>query len=443
MFEKIFNRSTDPLVMQARIRPSASISATLIHRPGKQTFPSTTHYIIMSLRRKSCNACFRGRRKCNLAYPTCDYCRKTRKNCQYAYPPTRSSSDESPSSGAADSANKDTLTALLNISDTPVMEFLETGTFPDIFSLDVCLSSPNGLTSDLVLSHTPAIHGVPTTSIRKFLGPLGEVPPIQGINTTWQWLIDALKSYPGDFAEMGENIFIHGQLYDDSMPRSIRTTYGISSCSCLSSERNWDMMFRIIEAEVNNLLQPEQQATPSLFDDLANLQALLLYQIIRLFHRDTDIKQRSLAEQQGGILMTRALKLLSRSQAEPPTDRQTWIIAECIRRTAVVIYMLYGVNSIHREGICIGLPTLAKLPVSSAARAWSNREDGALTSETASGLGSGFRYGSGGTMPYEKFLECWLVSTPRRLEPFERLLLVPCQGLDAVEAFDSLADFTV
>ncbi|RDW84061.1 Zn(II)2Cys6 transcription factor domain-containing protein [Aspergillus mulundensis] len=410
----------------------------------------------MSLRRKSCNACFRGRRKCNLAYPTCEYCRKTKKCCQYAYPPTSGSpssndSTSSPApSGPAASTSEDSFTALLSAFDTSTFDFLETGTIPDLFLSDQPQSPPYGSPSNLevILPHTciPPYPSLPSTSIRKFLGPLGEIQPIQGINATWQWLIETLSRYPADFAATGETIFIHNQLYRDSMPRSIRTAFGISSSSCLRPG-NQAMMFRVIEAEVNDLLQPTHTKSAGgqapLLDDLASLQSLLLYQIIRLFHStgsDADnLKQRTLAEQQGTILMTRALKLLSRSQELAPKNRQAWITAECIRRTVVVIYMLYGVNSICREGICIGLPTLVKLPISAGVGCWNGEGTDASVSMSMSVSVSGLGYER--TMPYEKFLECWLVSKPRRLDAFERLLLVPCQGVEAVDAFHDLAGF--
>ncbi|KAL4984127.1 hypothetical protein BDW68DRAFT_167606 [Aspergillus falconensis] len=382
----------------------------------------------MSLRRKSCNACFKGRRKCNFAYPTCEYCRKTKKNCQYAYPPVnlsrRESRYESNNSPAAPAMADDSLAALLDANDSPGLDFLETGTIPEIFDQLQYPPLRHEPTSTWILPNTPPSPSL--SSIARFLGTLGEALPIQGSNRTWQWLISELKSYPLRFAKQGETIFIHGQLYRASMPQSIRTAFGISSSSCLLSDANRAMLFRAIDNEVNELLRSAEPAT--LLDEVARLQALLLYQTIRFFHGT--LEQRSTAEQQQGVLMTQALKLLSRSQSEladETVDGHAWVLAECIRRTVIVIYMLYGVNSIFREGICVGLHTLAKLPLSTAMAKWD--DNGEANGEEA-------LYG---TISYEDFTACWLVSTPRRLDPFERLLIVPCRGIDAVEAFDSLA----
>jgi hypothetical protein len=40
----------------------------------------------MSLRRKACEPCFRGRRRCDLSYPICERCQKNGKRCHYKYP---------------------------------------------------------------------------------------------------------------------------------------------------------------------------------------------------------------------------------------------------------------------------------------------------------------------------------------------------------------------
>ncbi|KAL4749447.1 hypothetical protein BDW72DRAFT_133122 [Aspergillus terricola var. indicus] len=385
----------------------------------------------MSLRRRSCNTCFKGRRRCNLAYPTCENCRKTKKNCQYAYPPVSLSGSEphseSDNSHTTLATGDNSFTALPDVSGSPGLDFLETGAIPDFFDHVGQFQYPS-----LRRRSTPT-WTLPNTapslpSITGFLGTLGEALPIQGSSQTWQWLVDELKGYPPQFAKQGETIFIHRQLYRELMPQSIRVAFGISCSSCLLSDANRNTIFQAIDIEVNELLGAAEPAT--LFDDLARLQALLLYQTIRLFHGT--LEQRSTAEQQQSLLMTRALRLLSRSQGElvgKAADRHARVLAECIRRTAIVVYMLYGVNSIFREGICVGLHTLAKLPLSTTVASWN-------ATEGVDGEGA-----VDGTISYEDFLACWLVSTPRRLDPFERLLIIPCRGLDAVEAFDGLALF--
>lgn len=303
----------------------------------------------------------------------------------------------------------DTLEALMAAVDTS-LGYLDSG---DIFDLFASPQFPQSGSASSLMPESPPILG----GIGRFLGALGEVQPIQGSTQSWQWMIDELKHFPPEFAQRAETIFIHRDLYRDAMPQPIRTALGVSSMSRMLSDDNRDVFFQIIDAEVLELLQPTNPAP--LLDELAKLQALVIHQSLRLFHGD--ITQRSVAEQQQGVLMTSALKLLRRSQSEPAeTSRNTWILAECIRRTAITVYMLYGVNSVFRDGVCVGLHTLVKLPVSTALARWD--------SEGAQDPG-------GSAIAYEDFFARWLVSTPRHLDRFEKLLLVPCQGLDSVNAY--------
>lgn len=256
--------------------------------------------------------------------------------------------------------------------------------------------------------------------VPNFLSNLGVVQRIEGSTQSWEWVIDQLKSYPQEFALQAHTMFLHKEMYRDSMPQPIRAAFGICSASCLVNERNQEMLFRLVDAEVLELLKPPDVTT--LQDDLARLQGLVLYQIIRFFQGG--IKQRAVAEQQRRVVLTRALKLVIRSEVElrgdEAEDRHTWILAESIRRTAVMIYILYGVNSLFREGICLDLPTLRALPVSTSATFWNSETERPSQPETIS---------------YEAFHDRWLVSTPRKLDAFEKLLLIPCKGLEAITAF--------
>ncbi|KAL2843302.1 hypothetical protein BJY01DRAFT_197044 [Aspergillus pseudoustus] len=389
----------------------------------------------MSLRRKSCDACFKGRRKCDLGYPTCATCRKTRKTCHYAYPPIQQASTVAEST-IAQTASASTVSAgsmieLLEAIDNSSPDSLfDEGAFADFFGQytqlpeDAGTSSAGHIIDNRQLS--VLLPDAPTQpSIHIFLGSLGEVQPIEGNAPAWQWVIDELKSYPQELVQRTETIFLHRELYRESLPQPIRAAFGVSATLCLTPEANREMLFRIIDAEILELLKPSHET--ALLDELAKLQAFVVYQTIRFFHGS--IEQRVMAEQQQGLVMAMALKLLARSQTEigdtEAGNWRTWILAECIRRTVIVVYFLYGINSVFRDGICVGLHTLVKLPLSTTISAWKSE------------INHVHQTGSGTTIPYETFMLHWLASTPRKLDPFEKLLLVPCQGLDTVELYDA------
>jgi hypothetical protein len=60
------------------------------------------------------------------------------------------------------------------------------------------------------------------------------------------------------------------------------------------------MLFRSLDTEVSELLTPVSSST--LLEDLSKIQVLVLYQINRLF--SSEVKQRTLAKQQQGVLGT-------------------------------------------------------------------------------------------------------------------------------------------
>ncbi|VUC31629.1 unnamed protein product [Clonostachys rosea] len=387
----------------------------------------------MPLRRRSCEACFKSRRKCDYGYPSCGTCQRTRKNCRYANAPI---SPSSPNSAPVLSKRPSPLNATTsqpmtsNTSWLDVIDMIEdnnAGTSLEITDLSEFTSEqlPNGGTTP-----SPSWTFLPAANQQsiRLLGPLGEVQPMEGSTESWQWVLDQLKSYPREFAEQSQTLFIHPDLYRDSMPTSIRAAFGASSASCLLNQSNRTMLFQIIDTEVVQLLQ-DYQTNLTLLDELARLQALALYQTIRIFHGG--VEQRMLAEQQQTVLMGSALKLLTRSQAELKDAEAvcwtSWILAECIRRTAFVVYMLYGVHSIVQQGICIGFHTLVALPTSTALNAWNSEADHHSQLEPAK------------TVTYEMFTEGW-PAMPHKLLPLEKFLLVPCKGINVIEAYEITED---
>lgn len=278
---------------------------------------------------------------------------------------------------------------------------------------------------------------------------------VEGSTDSWQWVIGELKRCPRDLATRGETLFMHKNLYSDAMPRAIRAALGISAAFCMLDEDKRQLLFRALDAEVLELLRDpplggmdggqaqdliggiSAGGIPSgltLLDELARLQAFIMYQMMRMF--GGGLEQRLVVEQQRGLVTTWALQLLRRSRAElggdghPARDVDgdmypwhTWIVAESIRRTVMVVYMFYGMYSLATEGFCVELPTIAKLPVSAAPASW--HSEAAYMARGRSGEAEK-------TLTYEEFTYSWAVSSQRELDSFEEFLLVPCKGLRRV-----------
>lgn len=377
----------------------------------------------MSLRRKSCNSCFKGRRKCDRGYPICGTCQRTNKICHYVYAPISSATLPDGSLPAGTELTED-------------------------FPAHASISS-----IDREGQPTP-----PKLNISNFLGGLGELQRVEGSTDSWRWVIGELKRCPVELATRGETLFLHKNLYRGAMPRAIRAALGNSAAFCMLDEDKRNLLFQAVDAEVLELLstpplmnEEENQNQGrgglgvvgaggtsgtsnglTLMDELARLQAFTLYQMMRIF--GGGLEQRFVVEQQRDLLTTWALQLLRRSMAElgggghrarggDTHDWHTWILAESIRRTVMVVYMFYGMYSLSTQGFCVELPTLAKLPVSKAPASWhSEAAYMALNSEGETPQ----------TSTYEEYTDSWMNSPPGKIDPFEKFLMVSCKGLEAV-----------
>jgi hypothetical protein len=163
--------------------------------------------------------------------------------------------------------------------------------------------------------------------------------------------------------------FIHQRLYHGQLPRCIQDAYSACAVYFAKNAANEGMTFRIIEDKVGQLLQ-NQRAEPSMsmlgvFEHLTHVQALLVYQIIRLF--DGDIRQRALAEQQiptlhrwtkdmwdCGLVSGSKIALNSGAMVETHEDVDStwreWILAESVRRTWLAANITQSVYLTLKQG---------------------------------------------------------------------------------------------
>ncbi|KAK8054997.1 hypothetical protein PG993_000224 [Apiospora rasikravindrae] len=445
----------------------------------------------MSLRRKSCDACYHGRRKCDRDFPICGTCRRTRKTCHFAYSPITAVisepgysvivSDVDNSGGTRPLTNSasaaTTLTEpTIDPTDTGPPEPADSGMLLDLVGGGQSaspISSNRWPGNDATASgtcdsnsffinwpHSPGpvsssprapTRRPPGFSIPSYLGSLGELQRVEGSSESWQWLIDELKRCPRDLATRGETLFLHKELYRDALPSSIRAVVGVSAIFALLNDNNRQMLFRLVDAEVLELLQTAPPILDTnadsdgrsgsrngyssngltLVEELARLQALTLYQMMRMFAGG--LEQRVVVEQQHGLLTTWALRLLERSQAGLAADKDdddwhAWLVAESIRRTVMTVYMFYSMYSLAMHGFCADFPTLAKLPVSASLGSWQSE-----AAHRTRHPGVGGR--ADRILAYDAYTQYWAVSPPKRMDPFEKFLIIPCKGFEGIAAY--------
>jgi hypothetical protein len=169
------------------------------------------------------------------------------------------------------------------------------------------------------------------------------------------------KTYPEIFYKRGQNPFIHQHLYTEHVPLVIQDALSACALYCGKSSENELLVFSDISRKAMGLAELKCPFL-SPVDLLASTQALLLYQIIRLF--DGDIRQRADAELHEAILVSWTEQLLGRVQQLPMTmspeasspDSLTtsswkdWIFEESCRRTILTSFMLQGVYSFLKFG---------------------------------------------------------------------------------------------
>ena len=240
-------------------------------------------------------------------------------------------------------------------------------------------------------------------------------------NDIVKYLVKLIKRYPAMLVYDGKLPFLHQELYREELPRAIQDTYSVCACYLGKTEANQEMIFRIMDAKiVEVLLQPESSWT--YVDNLACVQALLMFQIIRLF--DGDIRQRALAEKQDTILeqWTDQLRQRTPNESSPfqPSSWKAWIFAESVRRTVILSYFLRGTYANIKLGYCTIIGTLSRLPFTAQTQLWDS-PSGTEWQQAAQSL-------TPSVVSYQDFMDMWEIGRISEIQPFERLLIGAYKG---------------
>ncbi|KAH7176629.1 hypothetical protein EDB81DRAFT_875430 [Dactylonectria macrodidyma] len=316
-------------------------------------------------RRKSCAACIKAKRRCDMALPACLRCSQRRVTCQY---PNRRACDQNLVRPQLDS-----MPGLL-IEDAPclspgTMRQLEGGgdnfnsvpatidatalgsTFGNLEAFELPIDEDT-----LDLFQPSSTLAPPTVHV------FDAIPEV--IANRLQWSIDAICTAPSTMVLENQTPWCHPLLYKDTMPHA----HACCALYLAKNRVNSPIIFRSIESHVSDLLCSPAPNTP--IDCLAHTQALLLYQIIRLF--DGDISARVSAERDLPAVESSGIALFAHTKFDhyPPSTElplfpiaptktfwQDWILNESIRRTLLfTFYFLqaYRIISLQKGLKCDG-----------------------------------------------------------------------------------------
>jgi hypothetical protein len=177
------------------------------------------------------------------------------------------------------------------------------------------------------------------------------------------YCVKRMKEYPETYIRERSTPFIHARLYTANVPQAIHDVLGACALYAQKTERNQSLVFGTIGQNATQLTEKYSPMGLSAMDQLASVQAMVLYQIIRLF--DGDIRQRADAERADATLRlwTNQLKLRAQWPKDPLGSRddaselvsvndpwRSWIFAESLRRTLIVSFSVQGLYSFLKNG---------------------------------------------------------------------------------------------
>lgn len=205
----------------------------------------------------------------------------------------------------------------------------------------------------------------------------------------WKRYVECVRRWLHQWVADCHCPFIHRRLYaENGLPSCLQDAYSTLAAYIGKTDKNEEIVMQLVEAKANALLQqhgssgfcPSTEswsipnpvpAADNIFERLARVQALFIYQFIRLF--DGDVRHRAQAEQHNATLqqwreqLWEATKFTAYLQqtlggggfsstrpydaCEPATRAwDAWVLAESVRRTWIVVNYTHGVYNTLRDG---------------------------------------------------------------------------------------------
>jgi hypothetical protein len=387
---------------------------------------------ISSTRKKSCRQCVKAKRRCDLGYPCCKRC--FAKGLACAYP-----------NAAVREAEVVIRQRTPDLVPLPVAEAVFGPVEPPSSrpSIDPALPSPSSSSPD---STTTGQLTWPSPKARNTPPPLSaskrrhyeqtlirrnsEIKPeiwAQSFLTEDQvlFLISRICSLVPTLVFTGHNAFVHRELYSASAPTAFDDSCTLSALYLAKTTQNTAILTRSIETKIAGLVAASK--TWSLTDHLAAVQAMIIYQAIRLF--DPTLNVQALAASQNRLLDSWTANLWKRSFNERiPFNSawDAWKFYESLRRTVLVsVFLRGGWSCVIRGGLCDQIPVLAKLPLNRHDRLW-----GADESEFEKRRALG-RKETESLVAYGEWAAEWNGGKEvEGLTDWTRMLLAACRGQD-------------
>ena len=436
------------------------------------------------LRRKSCGACVRAKRRCDLGRPACARCSQLHIRCRYSGPSTAlSARGNSRPEGASSKGSESSIASELLDGSQDLIRASSYEICPDLLEPDGFVAQTNGITLpvsgdstrnsvetffgpdglntlgmaasavfDLGGSTTFSSELALNTSISPSLLSAPKTKPAPDdfasiVSKRLQYTMDELARAPGRMVYDNGTPWCHKSLYGDEMPRSMQDAQACCALYLSKKSTNTSSIVRTIEARAQDVADGSLPPAPRLLDVLARTHALLLYQIMRVFDNDLTLH----AYTAGGVdtvsvpLETAVLQLQDHLHRHPPRSAPaelplyplstarafwtSWVQYESARRTVVVASV---VAQLYRRirGLAGAVPCDAALwwcKWTASARLWE--------AEDAADFCLAWRRGKREPVTVAEFLDALAEAEADDIDVYGRMLLTPLLGIDEAKGW--------
>ncbi|KAL4984885.1 hypothetical protein BDW68DRAFT_190138 [Aspergillus falconensis] len=261
--------------------------------------------------RRACQACARGKRRCDQRWPWCSRCQTRGINCEYANVPLTAEDD------------------------------VTTATAP----------------LDILTIHRPLPMEIPKRYEQRII----------------TLLVAGVASIPVEFAQSVKTHFIHSELWPGGSgsgylpPAPIRDMYAV--CQLYPHFHRTTTFLALLRQKM--AYQYRQTLRAANFEEaLASAQALLLAQCMLIATEGPDVPY---SEATSTMLLHLGQRLYQQAPTQLPSTlspRRAWLFAESVRRTIIAAFVLRGVYSLKKRNYSVRTPFIDSLPFDMRTALW-------------------------------------------------------------------------
>jgi hypothetical protein len=390
---------------------------------------------ISSTRKKSCYACVKSKRRCDLGYPFCKRCFIKGLDCKYPNATPRDTNRSTSGATSGDVVLRQTTPDIAPPATSAAVDISTEPTFIDTFVSDasiesfLCISSsssgstssPENIPPDPYFRNDWNVEIPPLLPPSMFVAPKADFPAFLNRNQV-SYVISGILTFPATMACAGSTLFLHRDLYAAHKPDAYQDCVALSALYMAKTPRNRGVLANSIGRKISGLVSAS--ATWTLLEHLAAVQALIVYQVIRLF--DPDLGLQGKAERDNGLLEVWSALLWKRFFEDPQvfdSSYARYVFQESLRRTVLMaVFTRCGWSVLTRGGLANQVPVLARLPIASDLEAWECGPEEWCASAVE---------GEVGLVNYGEWVQLWdNQHGVEELDPFGRMLLGACRGKD-------------